>query len=235
MAITNARRYGAEKRAKADLEALVNTSPVGVLVLDAKTGEVLMVNQETRRIFAGTRWPNRPFDDILTMVTFRRLDGGEVPPNDLPLERAISGGQATRSEEIVIHLPDGESVTTLINATPIYSEEGDIVSVVATIQDITPLEEVERMRAEFLGMVSHELRAPLTSIKGSAATLLGSSTPLDPVEMRQFFRIIEEQADHMRDLINNLLDLTRIEAGTLSVAPEPTDIFAVIDQAKILS
>ncbi len=232
MAVTNARRYGAAQRAKADLEALVNTSPIGVLVLDAGSGDVQMVNPEARRILAGTAWPDVPLQDLLSTVTLRRLDGGTIPRDEQPLERAISAGETARAEEIVIHLPNGESVTTLINTTPIYSEEGEIISVVATIQDISPLEEVERLRAEFLGMVSHELRAPLTSIKGSAATVLGSSSPLDPAETRQFFRIIEERADHMRDLINNLLDLTRIEAGTLSVNPEPLDIGPVIDQAR---
>ena len=103
---------------------------------------------------------------------------------------------------------------------------------VVTNQDITPLEELERLRAEFLGVVSHELRAPLTTIKGSAATVLRSPSPLDPVEARQFFRIIDEQADQMRDLINDLLDLTRIESGNLSVAPEPTEVAAVIEQAR---
>ena len=232
MAITNARRYGDEQRAKADLEALVNTSPVGVLVFDAKSGEVVKSNQEAGRIVGGIHGADRPCEEILKSTTFRRMDGREIPLDELPPLRAISNGEAVRSEEIVIHRPGGETVTTLINATPIYSESGEIVSVVATIQDITPLEELERLRAEFLGMVSHELRAPLTSIKGSAATVRGASSPLDPAEMRQFFRMIEEQADHMRDLINNLLDLTRIEAGTLSVAPEPTDVSAVVDQAK---
>ena len=72
---------------------------------------------------------------------------------------------------------------------------------VVTLQDMTPLEDLERMRAEFLGMVSHELRAPLTSIKGSAATVLGSSADMDPAVVRQFFRIIDEQANHMHDLV----------------------------------
>ena len=65
-----------------------------------------------------------------------------------------------------------------------------MASVVATIQDLTALEELERLRAEFLAMVSHELRTPLTSIKGSAATVLGVSSTLGPAEMLQFFRII---------------------------------------------
>ena len=90
------------------------------------------------------------------------------------------------------------------------------------------------MRTEFLSMVSHELRAPLSSIKGSAATVLGASPTLDPAEMLQFFRVIDDQADHMRGLIRDLLDVGRIEAGTLSVAPEPTDVTALVDQARIM-
>ena len=124
------------------------------------------------------------------------------------------------------------AVTTVVNAAPIRAENGEIVSVVATIQDMTPLEELERMRAEFLGMVSHELRTPLTTIKGSAATVLGASSALNTTEMHQFFRIIDDQADHMRGLINDLLDVTRIEAGTLSVASEPTDLAALVDEAR---
>ena len=67
--------------------------------------------------------------------------------------------------------------------------------------------------SEFLGMVSHELRTPLTTIKGSTATVLSDPSVFDPAETRQFFRIIDEQADLLRDLINNLLDLTRSRGG----------------------
>ena len=80
------------------------------------------------------------------------------------------------------------------------------------------------MRAEFLGMVSHELRAPLTSIKGSPATALRTARLVGPAEVAQFFRIIDEQADRMDSLIGDLLDAGRIDTGTLSVAPEPSDV-----------
>ncbi len=88
------------------------------------------------------------------------------------------------------------------------------------------------MRSEFLGMVSHELRTPLTTIKGSTATVLSDPSVFDPAETRQFFRIIDEQADLLRDLINNLLDLTRIEAGSLSVNPESTDVVFLVAEAR---
>ena len=232
MAIVNARKYSDEHRAKDDLEALVNISPVGVLVFDAKTGDLVSLNQEARRIVRGLRAPGRSQAEILSVLTFRRPDGREIPLAELPTERALKSGETVRAEEIIIQLPDGQAVTTVINATPIFSEAGAVVSVVATVQDMTPLEELERLRAEFLGMVSHELRTPLTTIKGSAATVLGAPSAVDTAEMLQFFRIIDEQADHMRGLIGDLLDVTRIEAGTLSVAPEPTDLAALVDEAR---
>ena len=88
------------------------------------------------------------------------------------------------------------------------------VGVVRALQDMTPLEEQERLRAEFLGMVSHELRTPLTSIRGSASTLLDDESFLDPAETRQFHRIIFDQAEQMRGLISDLLNVARIETGT---------------------
>ena len=100
------------------------------------------------------------------------------------------------------------------------------------MQDLAPLEELERLRAQFLGMVSHELRAPLAAIKGSAATLLEDATELDAAEMREFHRIIHEQAGHMRGLIGALLDAGRIEAGTLSVSPEPSEVAALVERAR---
>ncbi len=137
-----------------------------------------------------------------------------------------------RAEEIVLQSPDGRRVTTLVNATPIRSEDGAVESMVVTLQDLAPLEELERLRAEFLGMVSHELRVPLTSIKGSAATALRASPTPDPAVVQQFLRIIDEQADHMHSLIDDLLDAGRIEAGTLAVGPEPTEVASLVEQAR---
>ena len=81
-------------------------------------------------------------------------------------------------------------------------------------------------------MVSHELSAPLTSIKGSASTMLGSAADLDPAVVRQFFRIIEDQADHMNALVSDLLDVARIETGTLPVGPEPAEVAVLVDRAR---
>ena len=148
------------------------------------------------------------------------------------MAEAMSAGETVRVEEILIEAPDGHRLTTLMNATPIRSEGGDVDAFMVTLQDMTQLEQVERQRAEFLGMVSHELRAPLTSIKGSAATLLESLGVLDPAETVQLIRIINSQADRMRDLISELLDIARIETGALSIVPEPAVLERLVDEAR---
>ena len=157
-AIANARRLQSEQRAKKDLETLIDTSPVGVVVFDARTGSPVSLNMEGRRIVDGLRNPDQSAEQILDVLTFRRADGREISLREFPLAQALSTGETVRAEEIVIGVPDGRSVTVLLNATPIRSEEGEVESVVVTLQDMTAVEELERLRAEFLAMVSHELR-----------------------------------------------------------------------------
>ena len=229
-AVANARTHRDEQRARANLEALIDISPVGVVVLGAKGGQAVSLNREARRIVGGLRNPDQPLEQLLEAVTCRRGDGWEAAFNELAL--VLNSAQTVRAEEIELAVPDGRSVTTLLSATPIHAADGAVGSVVVTLQDLAPLEELERMRAEFLSMVSHELRAPLTSIKGSAATLLSTAADLDPAEMREFLRIIDEQADHMREIIGDLLDVGRIDSGTLSVYPEAADIAALLERAR---
>ena len=207
-------------------------SRIGVAVFDARTGTPVSLNREARRIVESLRAPGEPTEQLLHVMTCRLADGREIALDQFPLSRALSSAETRRAEEIVLSVPDGRSVTTLVNATPIHAADGTVESVIVTMQDLAPLEELDRLRAEFLDMVSHELRAPLTSIKGSAATLVEASSTLDRAEMRAFSRIIVEQANHMRGLISDLLDAGRIDSGTLSVAPEPTEVAALVDRAR---
>ena len=231
-AIVNARTHHSEQQARADLEALIETSPVGVGVFEARTGNPKSFNREARRIVESLHTPDIPLEELHKVVRCRRADGREVTLNQFPMAQQTNSFDTVRAEEVVLSMPDGRSVTTLINATPIASADGTVESVVVTLQDLAPLEELERSRAEFLALVSHELRAPLAAIKGSAVTARGAPRTLDPAEVRQFFRIIEEHADQMDGLIGDLLDAGRIEAGMLSVDPEPAEVAALVDQAR---
>ena len=231
-AIADAPGEGVDERVRATLEAVIQTAPVGVVVFDAPTGNVLSINQECKRIVEGLRTPGRTSEQMLEVITFRRADGSEVDLAEYPLTSVLLGAETVRGEEILASTPDGRKVTMLINTTPVRSDAGTIERVIVTMQDLAPIQELERLRSQFLGMVSHELRAPLTSIKGSAATLLETGSDLDPAVIREFHRIIAAQADHMNGLINDLLDAGRIDAGTLSVSTEPSELAALVDRAR---
>ena len=231
-AINNARTYRDEKRARADLEALIQTSPVGVVVFDAPSGQPVSCNSEAKRIVEGLRSAGRPLEELLDVVTVRRSNGDEVFLSEFPLAQQLGTCETVRAEEIVLSVPDGRSVSMLVNVTPIRAEDGTVMSVVVSMQDLAPLQELERLRAEFLGMVRRELRTPLVAIKGSAATLLEEGAELESAEMHEFFHIIHEQAGHMRSLIGALLDVGRIEAGILSISPEPSETAVLVDQAR---
>ncbi len=232
MVIANASRHRDERRARADLETLIDTSPVGVVVFDAATGTPKSFNREAMRIVDSLRSPGQSPENLLDVVTFRRADGREISLREFPVAEALQSGETLRAEEVVISVPDGRSLTLLLNATPILSGEGAVESMVVTLQDMADLEEQERMRVEFLAMVSHELRTPLTSIMGSASAIMNSGADLDPAVVRQFVRIIGDQAEHMNALVADLLDVARIETGTLPVGPEPAEVAVLVDRAR---
>ncbi|MGD0766539.1 MAG: PAS domain S-box protein, partial [Dehalococcoidia bacterium] len=133
---------------------------------------------------------------------------------------------------------DGSIVWIEHHQTAIPDGEGRIVAIQAIARDVSErvrtMDEMEKLRSEFLGVVTHELKTPLAAIKGSAATALGSSRPLDPEDTRELFQIIDEQADRLRDLADNLLDMSRIEAGALAVKPEPVDLRSVLEEARTI-
>lgn len=232
LVITNARRYRDERRAAAELKTLIDTTPVGVVVFDARQGEPVSLNREAIRIAEFLQADERSPDQILQTLSVRRVDGSAFSLKDFPVIQALSESEAVRAEEVTLEAPNGRKVTAFINSTPNRSDDGRLESVVVTIQDMAPLLELERLRAEFLAMVSHELRAPLAAIKGSTTTALNDTFPFRHAEVVQFLRIIDEQADNMGVLINDLGDMARIETGTLVVSPAPATVTGLLEQAR---
>lgn len=227
--ISNSRRYEAEHQAKADLETLMEICPVAVSVFDARLGAVAYMNQESRRLLDRLESSNHDLGDIFRSLKFTRPDGRELSFAELPGTKALQNGETTIAEEIIVHLGDGSKFTTLLNCAPIFSGSGEIVSVLTVMQDMTPLEEQELRRAEFLGKVSEELRTPLATVKGSAIALRSIVEAMQPTEATQLLRIIDQQADLMRSQINSLIELTQIETGTLSIATEQADVGSLIE------
>lgn len=218
------------------LQAILDTLPVCVVIASA-TGEVVQMNE-----MAHTIWG--PFPKIASISEYRVFKGWKIPsgepmqPEDWGLARALLYGETTVSEMIDIERFNGERGTILHSAAPLLDSMGNIIGGIAVAQDITEqrileqvlqdqLELTEEARREaesasedrmkLLATVSHELRAPLTTIKGFTSTLLAEDVTWDAATQREFLSIMDQEADRLTDLIGQLLDFSRFNSGTFRI------------------
>jgi signal transduction histidine kinase len=123
-----------------------------------------------------------------------------------------------------------DSVPRLIAARffPARNNNGQMIGQEILVRDVTEERKADAMKSQLLSTVSHELRTPLASIKGFASTLLRQDVKWDERTQRDFLRIIEEEADRLTEIIDNLLDISQIEAGALRVDKAPTQLRTLI-------
>ena len=174
---------------------------------------------DLRRLVGNLHGPTESAEQVLQEVTLSRAGGRENSLEEFTVANALSNGVKVSAEEIIVKVADGRSVRTLVNATPVNSSDGELQSVVVTVQDMTTVEELERLRVEFLAMVANELRSPLAAIRGSATDVLTDESAMDPVETREFLRIIVEECDQVRGLIGGLIDVAPIRTGLFQWKP----------------
>lgn len=230
LAIAIARRYRDEQRARTGLEALIDIAPVGVIVLDAKRGDLTLANREALRITDVLRVDrDEPSNTVPRGLTLHRAGGRETSLTEDSLSELACSSETVRAERVVVRNANGTSVSLLVNGTPTHDTDGAVSSLMVTLQDLSPVEDLERLRAGILRLASDELRAPLMAVKGVAATLLTTDNVIDAAEAAQLAHVVDVQADRMRDLIADLRDFAQIHTGTLSVRLEP------VDAAQLLS
>lgn len=131
----------------------------------------------------------------------------------------------------VIRTRDGREVHVAITRSAIRDQAGRMAGFVHVLRDISAEEELNRLKDEFLSTISHELRTPLGFIKGYAITPLLPDAPDDPRTTRRCLEVIAEASDELEELVGNLLDMTKIGAGTLSVSPAPTRLRPLVRAA----
>jgi signal transduction histidine kinase len=211
------------------LRAVLDSLPVGVIIADAATREVTHLNQMGRtligRALEGTR-----LADAGRLLSARRPDGTAFPMDELPLVQALDGGETVTGVELSVQHADGTIVPLLLNAAPVTASDGALVAGVLAFQDVTPLKEVDRIKDEFLSVASHELKTPLTPLLGLTQLMLRTldrGRPPAPEQLAANLRSIHRQALHMSELVNDLLDVSRIQTGRLELRPQPLDLIVL--------
>ena len=196
-------RFGALQREQAETKALVESMVEGVIAADER-GRIVTANPAARRLLGYDQ--DEPLPDLPEL--FRVKAAREVVDSVLQ-------GEAVQDRELEM-----DAGVLLMNARPLPSGGAVLV-----MHDLTAMRRLEAMRRDFVANVSHELKTPLTSISGYAETLLEESA--DPEISRRFLSTILANARRMQRLVDNLLDLAKLEAGHWQPEPEPVDLASV--------
>lgn len=223
--IASAQMYREVVKEKEELEHVIQSVYAGLIMVH-NTGRILQMNRSAREMLnvnPDTKLVG-DYRDIIQQDPVRSL-----------LAEALSGGEV--QAEIVLPdyaddaIEDAERFYQ-VQTAPVRSEDQRNVGVVAIFTDITSIRSVDRMKTAFVSTVSHELRTPLTAIKGFITTLLQDREGFyDKETVREFYTIIDQECDRLVRLINDLLNVSRIEAGrALELNPSLVELSEIVDQ-----
>jgi PAS domain S-box-containing protein len=217
------------RESEARLQALVEQLPVGVGLADAD-GRWLVANVAMRQ-FVGNTIPSRDPERLRHWRTWD-ADGREVPPEGWPGARALRG-EAVPGMEFLID--DGDSFWVRFGATPFHDADGDVVGVVGVVEDIDARKRAAEERVAFVDAAAHDLRNPLTMVKGQVQLLRRRARRGEPVEagaLAQRLAAIEEAATRMAALLDEMLDAAHLQAGrALDLHRDPTDLVILAEAA----
>jgi two-component system phosphate regulon sensor histidine kinase PhoR len=213
-----------EVPATALLEVTMESMREGVLVIDS-TMRVVASNNSARDIFA-------PEGAAGAAAAPRRLsDLTRNPAIYSAFAAAVARGERAEVKVETAAAVGGARRVYDLHVAPLRRKEivhgSDVHGAVGVFFDITRLERLERVRQEFLSNVSHELRTPLTAIITFVETLEGGALE-DPETSRRFLSVIRRNSERMHNLINDILELSAIEAGTVTVEPQTHRLAALV-------
>jgi signal transduction histidine kinase len=214
------------------LEAVIQSLDHGLILHDA-AGRVLFANRRLAESLQST--PAELEGQSRTWVLQRMCLTAVKPDEFEGLHAAAITGSSSRTFEFQVW-HGGRKRDVRGRIFDVSDDDGRLIGVGELYQDITRYRELDRMKSSLISTVSHELRTPLGAIKGYATTLLQDDVEWDSLSVRQFAQVISDESDRLALLVNDLLDMSRIEAGTLQlhkIEASLADIVArAIDEVK---
>jgi PAS domain S-box-containing protein len=213
-AVHNAQLYRQTLREKQRLDAIIEASADGVLILDS-VQRITVFNRALARMSGrdADGAIGLPHDEVLI------IDGKRA---GFTLSEAEAGGWPLRDHssffvEGDLRRQDGSHTPVSITYSALFDQDDRLVNIIANVRDMTRLREADELKNTFISIISHELKTPVALIKGYAGTLRREDARWDAATMRDSAAVIEEEADHLTELIDNLLDASRLQAGGLKL------------------
>lgn len=229
MRATLEERTSALAAAHAELLGVVNAVPIPLLILN-RDRTIEVQNRAAEHLFG--RMATRPEDrqSHLKALEMRDATGKLLPDAELHGVRALRGIEVI-GEEMQLLRPDGRRVMLLVSAAPLRDTQGEVTGAATVYQDITRLRELDRMKDEFVSIVSHELRTPLTAIRGSLQLLLAEESSIPDEDNRQLLQVALRSCERLVRIINDMLDVSKIEAGRLRLTRARLGVLSVVRQS----
>ena len=215
------RRYSRSlEAAYGDLQATVESMADGVLMV-APPGEVVAVNR------AGLLLLGAEESEILgplaaVRARLRRADGGALEPADDPLQAALAG-RLEVGRELRVDRGSLGFLDLSVSAAPVL-RDGSIGLAVAVLRDVSELRRLERLRDEFLATAAHELKTPVTALKGYVQLLRRWAPEERQPREREALVVLDRQCDRIARVVDEILQVSRLQAGSLTMRPEPFDL-----------
>jgi PAS domain S-box-containing protein len=220
LARERAARAAAEKLA-AEQEAILRQIADGVVIADG-AGRITFANEAARRHFGFETLGLTIEDYVATRPPLQR-DGRPWLPEELPLACAVRGDTVIAAD-MLVRKPDGQEIAALASATPLVAEDGAQFGAIMTIYDVAAQRTLEGRKDEFFANVSHDLRTPLAAIVASIGVVLANEPADMPAPLHHMLVNTEQAAERMAGLVDNLLDLTRMQAGRVQLLRVPHDL-----------
>ncbi len=229
MAAVTAESRRRVEAAHADLLATIETVPAALMIFNAD-GSVRLRNKAATDVM-GIEPQNPQLRDNY-WSRFKRVakDGSLIPVDQWISSRALRG-ETVQNQELEIHHPDGRVFPILASGAPLRNELGHVAGAVVAFQDIGRMRDIDRMKDEFVSIVSHELRTPLTSIRGSVQLVLDVPGSVPDPEHQQLLQIALNNCERLVRIINDILDVAKIESGNITLHKRPCQVAEIMRQA----
>lgn len=230
-ALAETRLHAALVDERQRLHTVLDQLPEGIVLVEALTSTVRYANPAAAELL-GVALPHlvgAPLNESVVLSVNTLSRPRSTTPWNFALIHALWGKTIT-TQELVITRPDGREVVVLSSAAPIRASHGRITEAVMVFQDITARKSLEQQKNEFFAVASHELRTPLTIITGFAEILHLCATEEADARSRYAVTSIIQECDHLRRLIDELLDVSHTEHTPLELKRSYQDVLAPLQQ-----
>ncbi|HEX7150702.1 MAG TPA: response regulator [Thermoanaerobaculia bacterium] len=209
-------------------EMILQSAADGIFGIDIN-GETIFVN-ESAAAMLGFTTDEMKRGRMHQLVHHSHEDGSPYAWNDCPAYHAVQRGVETSTASDTFWRRDGTAVAVEYSSRPMYDDLGELVGAVVTFRDVSERRAIEKMKDEFVSIVSHELRTPLTSIRGALGLLAGGRLGELPEKAHRMLDIAVSNTDRLVRLINDILDIERMESGKITLSRQICDTRELLEQ-----